>query len=187
MSEYEGKYDGIGRGPRKSEKTNYDGVPEPARTGPAKAALAVDKAYKPGEAQARVSYDPPAEKPAASMPNPKDLIGVTKVPLRLFPPIALARGAMVMKRGVEKYGPFNWREGDGIHHTVYLEAAMRHIQAVLDGEDIDADTQQPPEANAMMCMAIILDARETGHLIDDRDKSGKLQVLMDMFQEKAPE
>lgn len=103
--------------------------------------------------------------------NPKDQIGLTKVPLRLIPPSSLAHLAIVMKLGAEKYGPYNWRK-NRVRFTVYLEAALRHILAALDGEDLDEESGQPHTAHAMACMAIVLDAGDLGVLVDDRPPVG---------------
>src|SRR3970040_521753 len=79
--------------------------------------------------------------------NPKDLLGVKKVPVNLIPPVsiiqeAMARkfGAYLTKRadGTTGYGPYNWREGQ-IQLSIYLAAIMRHWLAYLDGEDLASD------------------------------------------------
>ena len=65
---------------------------------------------------------------------------------------------------------------------MYLEAALRHIFLAMDGEDQDEETGLPHEAHAMACMAIILDAKESGCLKEDRHPSHKLQELMKRLQ-----
>lgn len=115
--------------------------------------------------------------------NPKDLLGILKLPLRLIPPPALAYLAQVMALGAKKYGPFNWRS-NAVKQTVYLEAALRHILSVLDGEDVDPESGQPHEAHAMACMAILLDAKSTGNLIDDRPTKGVFGRLVQEMQQK---
>jgi hypothetical protein len=109
--------------------------------------------------------------------NPKDRIGVTKLPLRFIPPGSLAFLARVMELGAIKYGGFNWRSNK-VKSTVYYEAALRHIWSALDGEDIDPESGQPHSAHAMACMAIILDAQATGNLVDDRYTPGKFGELV---------
>ena len=94
---------------------------------------------------------------AAETSNPKDLIGDKKPRLCLVPPALSIYVAKVMVHGAEKYGPFNWR-ANKVRRTVYLEAALRHILAALDGEDADAESGVPHEAHAAACMGIILDA-----------------------------
>jgi hypothetical protein len=98
--------------------------------------------------------------------NPKDLIGVTKAPLRLVPPILEILTSVPMAVGAKKYGAFNWRKS-AVRHSLYLEAARRHIDAILDGEVCDEETKIEHEASVAACMAIIMDARSIGKLVDD--------------------
>ncbi len=114
--------------------------------------------------------------------NPKDLIGLTKPPLRLVPPALMIYVSKVMALGAEKYGPYNWREKK-VRHSIYLEAAMRHILAVLDGEDSDPESGLPHEAHAAACMTILLDAMATGNLINDRPTPGAAAKLIKEFTE----
>lgn len=109
--------------------------------------------------------------------NPKDAIGLTKPPLRLLPAAALLFLARVLGLGAKKYGPYNWRTAK-VRYTVYLEAAMRHILSALDGEEIDPESGQPHAAHAMACMAILLDAKATGNLVDDRPTPGVAASLI---------
>lgn len=113
--------------------------------------------------------------------NPKDVQGQKKTPLRLVPPVAIAYMAHVMRVGALKYDPYNWR-AQSIGHVLYLEAALRHINLALDGEDFDEESGLPHQAHAMACMAIVLDALESGTLKDDRHKSGKLSALFKRLQ-----
>lgn len=128
----------------------------PDGAGAAEAARAVEASQKPQQ-----SSDPA---------NPKDVLGLKKTPLRLFPPVALVYGAEVMRLGAAKYGLYNWRDHP-VRLSVYLEAAMRHILQAAEGEDDDLESGLPHAAHAMCCMAIILDAHWQGKLIDDRPKA----------------
>lgn len=109
--------------------------------------------------------------------NPKDIIGLTKPPLRLVPPALIIFVSRAMALGAKKYGPYNWRS-NRVRRTVYLEAAMRHILQALDGEDLDAESGIPHEAHAAACMGIILDAKHIGALIDDRPARGPASKLI---------
>jgi len=117
--------------------------------------------------------------------NPKDRIGLTKVPLRLIPPSSVAHLAVVMNLGAEKYGPYNWRK-NRVRLTVYLEAALRHILAVLDGEDLDEESGQPHTAHVMACMAIVLDASALDVLVDDRPPAGCFAQISKSLQKQNP-
>lgn len=112
--------------------------------------------------------------------NPKDKLGIKKAPLRLVPPALEIYTSLPMMVGGVKYDPYNWR-GKAVRQSIYLEAAKRHILALLDGEDTDEETGGPHEASVAACMAIVLDARATGNLIDDRPPKGAAaQALKDV-------
>jgi hypothetical protein len=126
----------------------------------------------------------PNDKPPTVSSNPKDIAGTKKPPLRLLPTIALVYLAKVMALGAKKYGPWNWRDA-AVRATVYDEAALRHLFAVLDGQDTDEESGLPHEAHIMACMAIKLDAKACGKLIDDRNKSGNVAPLLKQLTEKS--
>jgi hypothetical protein len=109
--------------------------------------------------------------------NPKDLIGATKVDLSVVPPAALLHLASAMMDGAKKYGPFNWRENK-VKGRVYVTAMMRHLLQYLDGEDIDPTSGVHHLGHAMACAAILLDARETGNLADDRPLPGAAGAMI---------
>jgi hypothetical protein len=117
--------------------------------------------------------------------NPKDLIGDTKPQLHLVPSPALVSLAKVMELGAKKYGAYNWRQNK-VRATVYISAAMRHITSALDGEEVDPESGQSHYAHAAACMAILLDARATGNLIDDRPTPGCTARLIKELTVKKP-
>ena len=112
--------------------------------------------------------------------NPKDLIGMTKPPLDLVPPALIIWVSQAMKNGAIKFGPFNWRDNK-VRMSIYIAAALRHILALQDGEDVAQDSQVHHAAHAAACMGIILDALETGNLVDDRPKKGAASQLLARF------
>jgi hypothetical protein len=99
--------------------------------------------------------------------NPKDRIGVTKVPLWLVPSAGIIHEAMGFSDGAVKYGPYNWRAKQ-VLATIYVSAALRHIYQYLDGEDFDGESGAHHLGHARACLGIILDAEATGNLKDDR-------------------
>ena len=103
--------------------------------------------------------------------NPKTITSVTKVPLHLVPPSAKHYLAMAMANGAAKYGPYNWRERT-VSVSIYKAAAVRHLDAFWDGEELAEDSGVHHLAHAMACMAILLDARTLGKLNDDRPLKG---------------
>lgn len=118
--------------------------------------------------------------------NPKDLIGVTKPPLHLVPAAATLEESLVFELGKRKYGPYNWRLHP-VRFTIYLDAALRHILSALDGEDIDPESGRSHIAHARACMAIILDAKATGNLVDDRPTPGAAaRLIKELTKAAAP-
>lgn len=109
--------------------------------------------------------------------NPKTLMGAKRVDLSLLPPAGIIHGAHAMMDGAVKYGPYNWREKK-VPARTYIAAAMRHLADFLDGEEIAADSEVHHLGHVIGCCAILLDAMETGNLIDDRPKSGAATALL---------
>jgi dATP/dGTP diphosphohydrolase, N-terminal len=99
--------------------------------------------------------------------NPKDRLGVKKVPLRFVPMVGLIWESLAFAEGASRYGEFNWRNRR-VRRSVYCEAILRHTIALIAGEDIDPDSGLPHEAKIRACCAIMLDAAQTGDMIDDR-------------------
>ena len=63
-----------------------------------------------------------------------------KPPLGLIPRQALEAEAQVMAFGANKYGRDNWR--GGMDWTRLSDAALRHITAFVDGEDVDPESNK---------------------------------------------
>jgi hypothetical protein len=117
-------------------------------------------------------------------PNPKDLIGAKKVSLSKLPAIAEAYGAHAMMVGAARYGSYNWRANE-IQASIYVDAAMRHISSWFEGEEEAADSKVHHLGHALACLGILLDAQETGNMIDDRPASnGAYQRLIERLNNK---
>jgi hypothetical protein len=114
--------------------------------------------------------------------NPKDRIGTAKPQVHLVPPAAILHVAKAMENGAAKYGAYNWREKD-VRLTVYIAAAMRHLFALLDGEDVAADSGVKHLGHVGACAAILLDAEANGNLIDDRPPAGPAARVIDQLTE----
>ncbi len=114
--------------------------------------------------------------------NPKDALGATKTPLSLIPQTALVAEAEVFADGARKYGEFNWRVSK-VRARVYIEAAMRHLASLLDGEDYTVENTHHA-ANVRACMGIYLDATMCGMLIDDRPVAGRAAEMMAEYERK---
>jgi hypothetical protein len=99
--------------------------------------------------------------------NPKDVIGSTKLPLSLVPPLTVAYASIAHLNGALKYGKGNWRKA-GVRASIYADAAKRHIDSWLDGEEVDPEDGVPHLSAVLACIGIILDSRACGKLTDDR-------------------
>lgn len=109
--------------------------------------------------------------------NPKDLEGNKKPPLSLVPPSVLIHLAEAFKEGAKKYGAYNWRTKK-VQSMIYLDAALRHIMAVVDGEDIDPESGKHHLDGALASLAVYVDAMETGNLVDNRPPKGVAGALI---------
>lgn len=119
--------------------------------------------------------------------NPKDLVGATKPPLHLVPPVANIQESLVLALGVVKYkGPANWRQYP-VQASIYVSAALRHLAQWFDGQDLDAESGMSHLAHARACMGILLDAEASSKMIDDRPISGKAAELIDIYTKSKPQ
>lgn len=120
---------------------------------------------------------------AADGANPKQQYGDAKVALQLLPPALLVYGALGFKEGAIKYGGFNYRETK-IEAMTYIGAILRHIEAYLDGEDIDPDSilGKPHLSGIIASAGILADATENGNLIDNRPKKGTATALLKKWE-----
>lgn len=107
--------------------------------------------------------------------NPKDRIGSTKLPLGLFPVVAIAQGALALYDGKLKYGENNYR-ATKVRASIYLDAALRHLYKLSEGEDTDPESGISHAGHILACLAIYLDAGVCGTLIDDRKFAGAKAV-----------
>jgi hypothetical protein len=117
--------------------------------------------------------------------NPKDLLGAKKVNLHLVPASSIIYQALAMEDGAKKYGPYNWRDNKVVC-TIYIDAAMRHLQSFLDGEENASDSGKPHLGHALASIGIIVDAIETGNLVDNRPTPGAAARLIEKWEKKAP-
>lgn len=115
--------------------------------------------------------------------NPKDLLGIKKVSITKLPMVGLIHGAHAMMYGASKYGPYNWR-GNAVVASIYIDATMRHLAAWFDEkEEIAKDSGVHHLGHVLANMAILLDAMETGNLMDDRPHSGKAAQVLERLND----
>jgi Domain of unknown function (DUF5664) len=110
--------------------------------------------------------------------NPKTILGVTKPSLSKAPPVAMLYMALAFMDGAYKYGAYNWRSKK-VTASIYVDAAMRHLQSWFDGEETDVEGSKLPHlAHALACIAILVDAKENAVLVDDRPPPGAMPRLL---------
>lgn len=114
--------------------------------------------------------------------NPKDAIGVKKAPLGLVSSLAIAHEAMAMKDGARKYGPYNWRNKK-VRASIYVDAALRHVAAWFNGEELAGDSGAHHLGHARACLGILLDAMECDAMHDDRPPPAPMSELLERVQE----
>jgi hypothetical protein len=92
--------------------------------------------------------------------------------IALIPPLALEEEAKVWTFGMNKYGAWNWAKG-----LVYLRitsAALRHILAIMMGQDVDPESGFLHAAHVRCCMGMLIHFVKTGRTdLDDRLKQTK--------------
>ena len=116
--------------------------------------------------------------------NPKDRHGDLKPELWLVPPTAILEEAPVFSLGAQKYGAYNWRS-HAVKSHVYTSAALRHLYAWMDGQDVDPESGVSHLAHVRACCGILLDASATGNLIDDRPKAGASAEVIKRLTKEA--
>lgn len=118
--------------------------------------------------------------------NPKHASGAAKIPLELWPSSATYYGAIGLLEGKLKYGRLNWR-ATKVYASIYIAAAMRHMSDWMEGEEFTAEGG-PHLGNALACLAILVDAKTNGTMIDDRNFTGPDQdrkAMIDMLDSCA--
>lgn len=118
------------------------------------------------------------------MTNPKDKIGIKKVPLNLVPATSKIYQALAMQDGARKYGPYNWRDNK-VQADIYIAALYRHIDAWYNGENHAEDSGVHHLGHALACLGILVDALETGNLIDNRPTSAPIGDILKRHEIKG--
>jgi dATP/dGTP diphosphohydrolase len=99
--------------------------------------------------------------------NPKDAVGTAKVPFSTIPGQVVGEVGLAMMEGALKYGRHNYRVA-GVRASVYHDAALRHLLAFWEGQDIDPDSGLPHIVKAMACCVVLRDSQIQGNWVDDR-------------------
>lgn len=121
--------------------------------------------------------------------NPKDALGIKKVPMSTIPSPVIAEVGVGMLEGASKYGRHNFR-CIGVRGSVYYDATMRHLMAWWEGEDIDADSGLSHVTKAICSLVVLRDAMMQGKFNDDRpprsgpwlpDLNGRSEALFNKY------
>jgi hypothetical protein len=115
--------------------------------------------------------------------NPKTHVGRLKPSLHAIPPSALIALGLAMENGEGKYGLMNWRHNE-VASSVYYDAALRHLLAWWDGEDIASDSHIHHLGHVMACCAILIDAEIGNCRIDDRPVAGPTAAFIDHLHQQ---
>ena len=99
--------------------------------------------------------------------NPKDSIGTHKAPMSTVPAPVLAEVGVAMLEGAAKYGRHNYRVA-GVRASVYYDAALRHLMAWWEGEDLDPDSGLSHVTKAITSLVVLRDSMIQGQCTDDR-------------------
>lgn len=134
------------------------------------------RAMKECAKRARIAKASPPNQGTGGIPptdarNPKDIAGSSKPQLHLIPAGPLVKIAAAMSEGAGKYGAYNWREKK-IAVTAYISAALRHLLAYQDGEDIDPLSGLHHIDKTIAGLFVLRDGMLTGNATDDRPTTG---------------
>lgn len=99
--------------------------------------------------------------------NPKDAVGIRKVPLSTVSSPVLLEIGLGMLEGARKYGRHNYRS-IGVRGSVYYDATQRHLMEWWEGRDIDGPSGLHNVTKALASLVVLRDAMIVGKFIDDR-------------------
>jgi len=117
--------------------------------------------------------------------NPKDSVGIKKVPFSTVSAPVIAEIGLAMLEGSRKYGRHNYR-AIGVRASVYYDACLRHICSWWEGEDTDPDSGLSHITKALACLAVLRDAMILDKCVDDRPPKTK-QGWVNEYNQRAKE
>ena len=145
----------------------------------------------PTEKEAQAALDlylskqkPPQGVVAVKETNPKDVLGIKKVPTSTIPTAPMLEIGLAMLEGARKYGRHNYRVV-GVRASVYYDAATRHLQAWWEGEDIDPDSGIHHLIKAAACLFVMRDSQHMENWGDDRPPQYPNKLKIADFNEQA--
>lgn len=99
--------------------------------------------------------------------NPKDAVGIKKVPFSVIPWGVIGELGIAMLEGALKYGRHNYRSV-GVRASVYVDASIRHITSFWEGEDIDGPSRISHITKAIASLTVLRDGMMRDLWVDDR-------------------
>lgn len=127
--------------------------------------------------------------------NPKDAVGVRKVPMSTISGPVLMEVGLAMLEGARKYGRHNYRVA-GARSSVYYDAAMRHLMDYWEGTDVDPDSGISHISKAIATLVVLRDCEMNKMLVDDRppksstdwmqELNGKAGAIIDKYPDAKP-
>jgi len=99
--------------------------------------------------------------------NPKDAVGIRKAPMSAVSGVVMMELGLAFMEGARKYGRHNYR-AIGVRSSVYYDAAMRHLMAWWEGEEIDPDSGLSHITKAIATLTVLRDAQINEKVSDDR-------------------
>ena len=118
--------------------------------------------------------------------NPKDAVGIKKVPFSTIPTQVVMEIGLAMLEGSRKYGRHNYRRA-GIRASVYYDALHRHMNAWWEGEDNDPDSGLSHITKALATLAVLRDGIMNELWTDDRPPKVKNKNWVKDMNKKAAE
>lgn len=128
--------------------------------------------------------------------NPKDSVGIKKVPISTVPATVLGEVGLAMLEGALKYGRSNYRVA-GVRASVYYDAViMRHLMPWWEGEDLDPDSGISHVTKAIAGLIVLRDSMMRGNMVDDRppqaqsgwlqEQNAKAAALIEKYPDPKP-
>lgn len=118
--------------------------------------------------------------------NPKEALGIKKVPLHVVPVGPLMELGLAMMEGGRKYGTHNYR-AMGVRFSTYYDAVMRHMMSWWEGEDDDPDSGVSHVTKAIASLFVLRDSMLMENYTDDRPLMYPGGLYMGLFNAGAEE
>lgn len=111
--------------------------------------------------------------------NKKEGPGRLKVSMSVVPGIVLAEISVALMEGALVYGSHNYRDSE-VKCSTYYDAAMRHLLAWWEGEDIDAKSGISHVTKAISGLIVLRDCMMNGVAHDDRPATPSEMTMDDI-------